>query len=279
LPPTSARLAEANAKAVGGSAPSYRGGTGLWPPVSGVRFLVPPFPTSYFLPYTSSFKETGQLICWSCNKVKGKRPCPARGASLICSKCCGTKRRVEIRCPDNCPYLHGEHDPRWEPPARKTEETQFISLFASLKREEIPLLVFLHHLLLQARQNLASDLTDQETHEVVSLLARTFNTLSKGIVYEHRSESPRLQVIIRWTRQILEKRQDIPGTPSASDSEIKEMLETISSALQTYAEQAAGARSYLDTAERVFRSGLAHAPPLDVPGEEAPQSGSLIIEP
>ena len=219
------------------------------------------------------------MICWSCNKVKGKRPCPARGASLICSKCCGTKRRVEIRCPDNCPYLHGEHDPRWEPPSRKTEDAQFISLFASLKREEIPLLVFLHHLLLQARQNLASDLTDQETHEVVSLLARTFDTLSKGIVYEHKSESPRLQVIIRWTRQILEKRQDIPGTPSASDSEIKEMLETISSALQTYAEQAAGARSYLDTAERVFRSGLAHAPPLDVPGEEAPQSGSLIIEP
>jgi hypothetical protein len=125
---------------------------------------------------------------------------------------------------------------------------------------------------------LATDLTDQETHEVVSLLARTFDTLSKGIVYEHKSESLRLQAVIRWTRQILEKRQEIPGTPGASDSEIKEMLETISTALETYREQAAGARSYLDTAERVFRSGLAHAPPLDVPGESSP-TGGLIIEP
>ncbi len=218
------------------------------------------------------------MICWSCNKVKGKRPCPVRGGDLICSKCCGTKRRVEIRCPDNCPYLHGEHDPRWEPPSRKTEETRFIALYASLKREKVPLLVFLHHLLLQARQNMATDLTDHETRDVVSLLARTFDTLSKGIVYEHKSESPRLQAIIRWTRQILERRQEIPGTPGASDAEIKEMLETISSALQTYGEQAPGARSYLETAERVFRSGLAVAPPLDVPGEASP-TGGLIIEP
>ena len=219
------------------------------------------------------------MSCWSCNKVKGKRPCPARSGDLICSKCCGTKRRVEIRCPDDCPYLHGEHDPRWEPTSRKTEEAQFISLFASLKRETVPLLVFLHHLLLQARQNLATDLPDPETQEVVSLLARTFDTLSKGIVYEHKSESPRLQAIVRWTRHILENRKDIPGTPSASDSEIAELLGTISSAIQSYGEQSAGARSYLDTAERVFRSGLAHAPPLDVPGEEAPKSGNLIIEP
>jgi hypothetical protein len=219
------------------------------------------------------------LICWSCGKVKGKRPCPAHGGDGICSKCCGTKRRVEIRCPEDCTYLHGEHDPRWEPPSRKTEETQFISQFASLKREKIPLLVFLHHLLLQARQNLAIDLTDQETQEVVALLSRTFATLSKGIVYEHKSESPRLQAVVRWTKQVLEKRQEIPGTPPATDSEIMEMLDTISSAVQTFRDQSATARSYLDTAERVFRSGLVNAPPLEVPGEEPPPSGGLIVEP
>ena len=57
------------------------------------------------------------------------------------------------------------------------------------------------------------------------------------------------------------------------------MLETISSAIQAFREQIASARSYLDTAEHVFRSGLVNAPPLEAPGEEAPKSGNLIIEP
>ena len=126
---------------------------------------------------------------------------------------------------------------------------------------------------------MAADLTDRETQEVVELLARTFDTLSKGIVYEHKSESPRLQAIIGWTRQILEKRQEIPGTPPASDSEISQMLGTMTNGIQAFRDQTTTARNYLDTAERVFRSGLADAPPLEVPGEEPPPPQKLIIEP
>lgn len=217
------------------------------------------------------------MLCWSCGKVKGKRSCPAHGGDPLCSKCCGTKRRVEIHCPEDCTYLHGEHDPRWEPPSRRTEETRFIAQFASMKREQVPLLVFLHHLLLQARANLGTDLGDQDVQEVVSILARTFETLSKGIVYEHQSESPRLQTVIRWVSKILDKRQEIPEAPRASDAEVTDMFHTIASAIQTYREQAASARSYLDTAQRVFRAGLASAPTLEVPGEAAKRG--LIVEP
>lgn len=45
--------------------------------------------------------------CVSCGQRKGKRSCPALGG-LICPKCCGTKRVVEIHCPPDCRYLSHE---------------------------------------------------------------------------------------------------------------------------------------------------------------------------
>ena len=217
------------------------------------------------------------MLCWSCGKVKGKRSCPARGGEVVCSRCCGTKRRAQIRCPDDCPYLHGEHDPRWEPPTRKTDEVTFIAQFAGLSREKIPLLVFVHHLLLQARQSLSVDLTDAETSEVISTLSRTFDTLTKGIVYQHKSESPRLQAVISWMGRILERRQHIAEVPRASDAEVLEVLQSIHSAIRGFREQPPSTHNYLDTAARVFRAGLEQAPILDVTRELT--TGGLIVEP
>ena len=48
-------------------------------------------------------KLTG-MSCPSCGQRKGRRECPALGAT-ICAICCGTKRLVEIRCPPTCSYL------------------------------------------------------------------------------------------------------------------------------------------------------------------------------
>src|SRR5882672_2658703 len=58
--------------------------------------------------------------CPLCRQRKGKRACPAKG-ELICAQCCGTKRRVEIDCPDDCTWLGG-HAGAWE--GRETERTR-----------------------------------------------------------------------------------------------------------------------------------------------------------
>jgi hypothetical protein len=187
---------------------------------------------------------------------------------------------VEIRCPEDCPYLHGEHDSHWEPPSRKAEETHFIAHFAEVRREQVPLLVFLHHLLLQAQQNFGGTFSDEATLDIVSTLARTLETLSKGVVYEHKSESPHLQAVIRWIGTVLEKRKEIPDIPQASDTEILNMLQTMSSAIHAHREEAKTIRSYLDTAGRVFRAGLTQAPVIEVPGEtDEGEGGGLIVEP
>ena len=69
--------------------------------------------------------------CWSCEKVRGKRVCPARGGALICSRCCGTKRQVEIQCPSDCAYLHGA-DPSFRPDSQKREAARFLSRLKEL---------------------------------------------------------------------------------------------------------------------------------------------------
>jgi len=42
--------------------------------------------------------------CASCEARKGKRNCPSLG-NVICSQCCGTKRKKEIDCPEDCFFL------------------------------------------------------------------------------------------------------------------------------------------------------------------------------
>ncbi|MBS3765761.1 hypothetical protein KGY71_04485 [Candidatus Bipolaricaulota bacterium] len=42
--------------------------------------------------------------CVYCGKRKGERECPALGG-MICSRCCGEHRAVDISCPPDCRYF------------------------------------------------------------------------------------------------------------------------------------------------------------------------------
>ncbi|MGH9463070.1 MAG: hypothetical protein ACRD1X_17815 [Vicinamibacteria bacterium] len=219
------------------------------------------------------------MLCWSCERVKGRRSCPAHGGDSICSRCCGTKRRVEIRCPEDCPYLRGEHDPRWEAPGQKTEDLQFLSRFNELSREQIPFLLFFHSLLFRASRELSGGLSDEELKAVVSTLRRTYETLSKGVLYEHQSEDFRLQSTISRLGEILTRRKEIAGVPPASDADVLAVLASTESAIEAHlsAETLTRKKTYVDIAERVFRAAIAEFPTFEPKGE--PRAGRLIVEP
>ena len=217
------------------------------------------------------------MHCWYCSKVKGKRSCPAHGGDGICSRCCGTKRRVEIQCPDDCPYLFGEHDPRWEPPDRQLEDMRFLSHFAELPRERVPLLVFVHSLLIRARRDLVDQLTDEDLALVLSTLGRTFETLSKGVVYQHKTEDLRLQGVIGRLGEALTRRQQIPGAPPSLDADVLAVLQSVRSAVEAHQKQPENQKSYLETAERIFWATLSELPEPEIPG--GPEGGRLIVEP
>lgn len=228
------------------------------------------------------------MRCWSCGTVKGKRPCPAStAASLvgqetasgepgkICTKCCGTKRRVEISCPSDCPYLHGEHDAKWESAEQQNEQVRFFSRFSGIGEEELPFLVFIHYLLLQGGSGLRSVGNTGLLH-IVRTAFENFETRSKGIVYEHQSPRMDLQPSAQWLTKALTERDQIPIAPKFSDEQAADVLSKIVDAIESHTE-AGEEKSYLDLAEKVFSPLLADAPPLSLP--EAPDSGSGLIVP
>lgn len=211
------------------------------------------------------------VLCWFCNKVKGKRVCPARGGALICSRCCGTKRRVEIRCPEDCPYLHGKHDPRWESRAQESEHRRFVQNFARLDEKQAAVLAYVHVQLLNARNELGGQLTDQDAAEVVSTLTRTYETRSKGVLYEHTTESLKLQGVVRRLSQAFEDRES--GRPQPTDGEMLAALESLKKAIAEHLERAGGGRSYLDLAARLIRSKT------ERPSTARDSEPRLIVEP
>jgi len=157
------------------------------------------------------------------------------------------------------------------------DDMRFLSNFAGLPRERVPVLVFVHSLLIRARRDLAAELSDADLAVVVSTLARTFDTLSKGVVYEHQSEDLRLQAVITRLGETLARRQELPGAPPSSDADVLAVLQTIQSAIETHQKQAESQKSYLDSAESVFRVALAKPPEPEAPGQ--PEGGRLIVEP
>ena len=187
---------------------------------------------------------------------------------------------MEIHCPETCPYLHGEHDPRWEAPGQGSEDLRFLARFGAISREQVPFLVFFHTLLIRGSSELPQGLSDDALMTVVATLRRTYETLSKGVLYEHKSEDLALQSMISRLGDALTRRKEIAGIPPASDSDVLAVLTSTQSAIEAHrsgGDDASRKKTYLEIASRVFRAAVSEFPSFDEPGEHRP--GPLIVEP
>ena len=216
-------------------------------------------------------------ICWSCNKVRGKRACPAHGGEPICSKCCGTKRQLEIQCPSDCIYLKGA-DAGWRSAARQKEEARFIACFFQLSEPQLVFSLFVHHLIFSAGTRFVS-LLDDELEDVLRTARKTLETFTKGIVYSHPARSPGLEKLADWLAKLLSERAQIQSAPEASDADVVQVLQTIERAVEVHAAHGAKRGSYLELAGQVFASSLEGAPPLELPSELDEPPGGLIVTP
>jgi len=216
-------------------------------------------------------------VCWSCEKVKGKRVCPARGGALICSKCCGTKRGVEIQCPKDCPYLHGA-DPNWHSDTQQKEHARFLSRFFSLNEGQAIFVLFFHHLLFSARARWRG-FTDEQISEVIASSRKTLETRSKGIVYNHPASSPHIDAQVDWLVRMLTERSQFPSAPEASDDDVIAVLQAVGDAMSDHSRGPSAGTPYLDVAEEVFRASLEQAPEIKLPGEPDEPPTDLIVPP
>ena len=123
--------------------------------------------------------------CPLCNRRRARRSCPALGKQ-ICAVCCGTKRQVEITCPSDCSYLQSS---TVHPPAviQRRQERDLRFLLPTLQglTESQHQILFMVQSFLRIDRNDAPALTDTDVQQAASALAQTYETASRGIVYEH----------------------------------------------------------------------------------------------
>jgi hypothetical protein len=130
------------------------------------------------------------VICPLCGTRRARRGCPALDKQ-ICAVCCGTKRLVEIQCPSDCPYLGNARE---HPPAAVVRQQQRdMGVLAQFMRDfnerQSQLFFLIATFLARYQAPELQPLIDDDVREAAAALAATFETASRGVIYEHRPTS------------------------------------------------------------------------------------------
>jgi len=213
--------------------------------------------------------RVGRSVCPLCRSRRGKRLCPAKGEE-ICAHCCGTKRRVEIRCPDDCVYLAGAHARGWE--GRETErrrDARRLAPFVQDLSEEQAYHLFrvLRGVTDLRQRGVVSD--DRRLGAALSTLHKTWETRAKGVIYEHPVEDLRAQPIIDELGQILSF-GDPADQDAPSDGDQLAIAAALHACVTAVIAEGGEPATFLDTAERL-------AAEMGAPGPST--AAPLIIEP
>ena len=155
--------------------------------------------------------------CRLCDRRKVRRACPALGHS-ICTVCCGTKRLVEIDCPSDCTYLRSS---LLHPPAafQRQREQDLHFLFPLLQdlTERQHVVTLLVQGFLRLERPASPTLVDDDIAEALRALAETYETASRGIIYEHAAGLPAAERLGAEIKQIIETRRTKGLTVSDGD--------------------------------------------------------------
>lgn len=125
--------------------------------------------------------------CPLCGRSQAGRNCPVL-RQRICSLCCGRGRGRTIQCEAECRFFKmGQH----------RALLRFVSLVRDIAPED-DWYVVLHNIwlaMVRMRQGRVPELSDADCREAASNVADTLRTRSKGLIYEYRSQNPRVQLV------------------------------------------------------------------------------------
>ncbi|MEO0131006.1 MAG: hypothetical protein ABIK76_04885 [candidate division WOR-3 bacterium] len=120
--------------------------------------------------------------CFLCNKRAPKRFC-LYYQNNICSICCGEKRKKEIACPKDCPYL-------------RTAQTHLKEkLDITLLNYEEDFNKNLRRELINLKNTRLRDLKEEEVLEVLETLIEKIRLETKNLIYEPKIIDIRKQLI------------------------------------------------------------------------------------
>jgi hypothetical protein len=130
------------------------------------------------------------VLCPLCGTRRARRGCPALGQQ-ICAVCCGTKRLVQIQCPADCPWLASarEHPPAVVVRQQQRDVALLVQVMRDFTERQSQLFFLLSTVLVRYEPPELQPLFDDDVVEGAAALAATFETASRGVIYEHRPAS------------------------------------------------------------------------------------------
>jgi hypothetical protein len=212
------------------------------------------------------------VICPLCRERKARRACPALDQQ-ICSVCCGTKRLSEIRCPPDCGYLATA---RTHPPAAAIRQQRhdvdvLLPLVRDLNEGQSELFVIAATFLRSYKPGDLETLTDADAAQAFGALAATFETASKGIIYEHRPPSGTAARLLAGLKEALAAGVNRQGSAFERDAAVV-LRRLEKAAAEVGAEAPDNPRAFLELVARLMNRQR-----LESAEEPGPEAQRLIV--
>jgi hypothetical protein len=194
----------------------------------------------------------------------------------ICAVCCGTKRLVEIQCPADCSWLAGAR----EHPAAVTVRQQqrdvglLVQFLRDFSRRQSQLFLLVATFLVRYEPPEFQALIDDDIAEAAGAMAATFETESKGVIYEHRPASLPAERLATALKQVLAAAGK--GAGSAFDRDAAVVLRRVQEGVrETSLLDPANRRAFVALLGRVI-SKAAEAEATDA-AANVPEPSRLIV--
>jgi hypothetical protein len=205
-------------------------------------------------------------MCPLCGSRRARRGCPAVGQQ-ICAICCGTKRLVEIQCPSDCPYLASarEHPAATVVRQQQRDFGMVMHVLRDFNKPQSQLFLLIASFLNQYKPLELQTVIDDDVVEAATALAATFETASKGVIYEHRPTSLSAQRLMSELKPLLAEAGKGRGSTFERDAAVVlRRVEDAARAARTA--DAENRRALLDTLGRVFRDAPEQPPAATAAG-------------
>ena len=199
------------------------------------------------------------MSCPVCESRKPRRACPALHQT-ICAVCCGTKRLVEIQCPDDCVYLVSarEHPAAVVKRQQEHDVSVLLPTLQGLTERQYQLFFLFQSLIARHTPEGFARLVDDDVADAAASVAATLETAARGVIYEHAAQSrPAQRLAGEMTAMLAEMRQE---GARVYDREAAVVLRAIEKGARETRRVEPGDASYLTLMGRLLQRNRAAAP-------------------
>lgn len=126
-----------------------------------------------------------------------------------------------------------------------------LPIVTELQPNQYRLFFFVQRLLREAARAAEPPVDDRTVREAAETLAKTYETASKGVIYEHQAAALPAERLLREIKPVLDD-PAAAGGPEARERDVADVLRCVErAAAGAEAALGGGSRAYLDMADRI----------------------------